>query len=265
VDLGKSQGPNPAQEAPEDYCRAVEAYLCRKNDGHLVRIVGPSFEMVCGWAARGVPITVAQRGIDRYFERYYANGPRRRPVRIDFCEADVLDLFDDWRRAVGVGLASEVGADLSASAEASADKQPRAGSVRHTSLPAHLERVVARLTAMRAGDSAFADATADKPAMAAVVNAIVPELDAARAGAKGLRGHARAGLLQRLVELDAHLLAAARDRLSDSDRTGLRREAEAELASFRGRMPHAAFEQSIAACVDRLLRDRFRIPTLSLE
>ena len=42
------------------------------------------------------------RGIDRYFERYYAKGPRRRPVRVEFCEADVLDVFDEWRRAVGV-------------------------------------------------------------------------------------------------------------------------------------------------------------------
>ena len=38
-----------------EYCRQVEAYLCRKNDGHLIRIVGPAFEQVCGWAARGVP------------------------------------------------------------------------------------------------------------------------------------------------------------------------------------------------------------------
>ena len=80
-------------DAPADYCRAIEAYLCRKNDGHLIRIVGPSFEKVCGWAEKGVPIKVAFRGIDRYFERYYAKGARRRPVRIDFCEADVLDVF----------------------------------------------------------------------------------------------------------------------------------------------------------------------------
>ena len=52
----------------EQYCRDLEAYLCRKNDGHLIRIVGPAFEQVCGWAARGVPFTVACRGIDRYFE-----------------------------------------------------------------------------------------------------------------------------------------------------------------------------------------------------
>lgn len=240
MDLGKSQVPRANQEdSPADYCRAIEAYLCRKNDGHLIRIVGPAFEMVCGWATRGVPMTVAQRGIDRYFERYYAKGARRRPVRVDFCEAEVLDVFDEWRRAVGVAPAST---------EATASKHP--------SLPAHLERVVARLTAMRAGGSRSMDSMLD---------AIVQELDAARAGAKGLRGRARAELLERLMDLDVQLLSAARAGISDSERNELRRDAEAELAPFHARMPRAAFEQSIAACMDRLLRDRFRIPTLSLE
>src|SRR5204863_1077323 len=88
----------------DDYCRELEAYLCRKNDGHLVRIVGPSFERVCGWAAQGIPFKIACEGIDRYFVRYYSKGPKRRPVQIDFCDADVLEAFDTWRRSVGVRL-----------------------------------------------------------------------------------------------------------------------------------------------------------------
>ena len=85
-----------------DYCREIETYLCQKNDGHLIRVTGPSFDLVSGWAAQGVPLKVAFKGIDRYFERYYRKGPRRRPVKIDFCEADVLDVFDEWRRATGL-------------------------------------------------------------------------------------------------------------------------------------------------------------------
>src|SRR4030095_554108 len=87
---------------PAEYCREIETYLCKKNEGHLIRIVGPVFEKVSDWAAQGVPLAVAFKGIDAYCERYYAKGPRRRPVRVEFCEADVLDLFDGWRRAVGV-------------------------------------------------------------------------------------------------------------------------------------------------------------------
>jgi hypothetical protein len=228
-------------DSPEEFCRAIEAYLCRKNDGHLIRIVGPAFDTVRGWASRGVPMTVAQRGIDRYFERYYAKGPRRRPVRVEFCEADVLDAFDEWRRAVGV-------TGLEAANEAA--------SHRHESLPSHLERAVARLTALRAG--------ADR-AMDDVVDAIVRELDAARADARALRGHARSQFLERLAALDRLLVDAARTRLTDDERAELRRDAEAELAPFRPRMPPAAFEQSVAASMNRLLRDRARLPTLAFE
>jgi hypothetical protein len=225
----------------EAYCREVEAYLCRKNDGHLIRIVGPAFEQVCGWAARGVPLKVVYRGIDRYFERYYAKGPRRRPVRVEFCEADVLDVFDEWRRAVGVGAVGEAPAEAPVRA----------------SLPAHLERVVARLTTLRGGgERASLDRTLDE---------IVRELDAARAGSKNLRGERREALVERLRELDRRLVNAAREA---SDRPLLDRltaEADEQLAPFRARMTADVYSQSREACIDRLLREHFRLPTISFD
>ena len=227
---------------PEHYCRQLEAYLCRKNDGHLVRIVGPAFEQVCGWAARGVPLKVAQRGIDRYFERYYAKGPRRRPVRIEFCEADVLDVFDEWRRAVGVSAAG--------------DAPGEDAGHRHESLPAHLDRVIARLTSLRAGADRSLDDVAD---------AIVRELDAARSSAKGLRGQARAAFLERLRALDRVLLDAARARCTQETLDGLAADADVELAPFRGRMPPDAYDRSRAACIDRGIRERLRLPVLTLD
>src|SRR3954469_25162924 len=170
---------------PEEYCRQLELYLCRKKDGHVIRMVGTAFEQVCGWATRGIPIKVACRGLDRYFERYYARGRRRRPVRIEFCEADVLDVFDEWGRAVGVPAAAE-----SVDAESSR---------KHASLPAHLERVIARLTSLRAGDDRSLDVITD---------AVARELEPARAAAKSLRGEPRQRLLERLRVLEGDLLQA---------------------------------------------------------
>src|ERR1700741_4062148 len=126
------------------FCREIEAYLCRKNDGHLIRVTGPSFDLVAGWAAQGVPLKVAMSGIDRYFERYYRKGPRRRPVKIDFCEADVLDVFDEWRRATGITTSQT--ADGPGGDRAEAAPQRRRGP----SLPEHLERVLVRLSSLRA-------------------------------------------------------------------------------------------------------------------
>ena len=224
--------------AVEEYCRQVEAHLCRKNDGHLIRIVGPAFEQVCGWAVSGVPLTVAMRGIDRYFERYYAKGPRRRPVRVEFCEADVMDVFDEWRRALGITAVDSVGA------------------TRHESLPAHLERVVARLTALRAGEDRSLDATLD---------AIVSEIDLARAGAKAIRGDARQTLIERLRALDRQLLDAAVAQCDAHTMTALTAEADADLAPFRGRMAPESYEQSRRAAIDRLLRERRRLPMVAFE
>ena len=240
--------PEPADV--ESYCRRLEAYLCRKNDGHLIRIVGPAFEQVCGWAARGVPVKVAERGIDRYVERYYAKGPRRRPVQIQFCEADVFDVFDEWRRAIGVP-ARDVNADDGGSRE---DDNRSPG--RHGSLPAHLDRVIARLTAVRGGEDRSLDEMLDR---------FVRELDAARAGAKGMRGDARAAFLDRLQSMDAELTAAARTQCDQALLQQLEREADAELAPFRERMPREAFEQSRRAAVDRLIRERRRLPVMTFD
>lgn len=241
-------------DVPEEYCRQIESYLCRKNDGHLIRIVGPAFEQVCAWATRGVPLKVAYRGIDRYFERYYAKGPRRRPVQVQFCEADVLDVFDEWRRAVGVPAAAETGSD-----DADAGR-------RHGSLPAHLERVIARLTTLRAsGERVSLPSSAGTASLDDTLDAIVREIDAARAGAKSLRGDARQQFVERLRELDRTLLDATRSRFDAATLLELQREADLELAPFRDRMPAEAFTRARESCIDRIIRDRARLPVIAFE
>jgi len=134
---------------PGELCRAVESYLCRKNDGHLIRIVGPAFELVCGWAAAGIPLRVVERGIDRRHLRYHARGPKRHPLRIEYCEADVLDLFDEWKRAVGLSTAAGVMEEPPGAPrvdEARTEGRPGVARSRR-SLAAHLDDLAARLSA----------------------------------------------------------------------------------------------------------------------
>jgi hypothetical protein len=229
-------------ESAEDFCRAVEAHLCRKNDGHLIRVVGPAFEQVCGWARQGVPLAIACHGIDRYFERYYAKGRRRRPVRVESCEADILDAFDEWRRAVGVPALPE-GED--------SESPRRAGS-----LAAHLERVTARLTVLRSSAS---------PGMAALVDPVVHELDTSRSAATGLRGDARQVLLARLRKLDVQLLIGARAQCAAGALEALTAQADSELAPFRTRMTPPAYADARERGVDRLVRQHWGLPTLAFE
>jgi hypothetical protein len=232
---------------PAEYCREIETYLCRKNEGHLIRIVGPAFEQVCGWAARGVPLKVAFRGIDQYCERYYAKGPRRRPVRIEFCEADILDLFDNWRRAVGVSAAV-------------ADQAAEEPAPRKPSLASHIERAIARLTAMRAGPGRRA-------ALATAIDAAVRELDHLAADARGARGDRRDTIVARLQALDRELLDAAMTEAEPdaSLMARLAREADDELAPFRSRMPLAEFERARGAALRRLVREAIGLPVLTYD
>lgn len=235
---------NASANEPRDvgeYCREVEAYLCRKNDGHLIRIVGPAFEQVCGWAERGVPLQIAFRGIDRYCERYYAKGARRRPVRIEFCEADILEMFDDWRRAVGVGATGGGG-----------ERSPR-----KPSLASHIERAIAKLVAVR---------SEGKPAeFAGRIGEIVRELDALHADAHRARGDRRVQTVARLEQLDAQLIEVARAQITEAQAAALRREAEEELAPFASRMPPDAYHQAVKLAFSRLLREAAGLPVVAFE
>ena len=233
-----------------EYCREIETHLCRKNDGHLIRIVGPSFEIVSRWAADGVPLKVAIGGIDRYFERYYRKGPRRRPVKIDFCEADVLDVFDEWRRATGLTPSA-----AAADADAGASATPRK---RGTSLPEHLQRVLVRLSSLRA--TGVLGEVADP-----IVDKVAEELDAARAKSAGVRGDERTATIARLAALDVELIAMVNASVSADLRDAADREVAAELAAFRGTMAAPAFERALTLASTRALRERLGLPVIAFS
>lgn len=237
-----------------DYCRQIETYLCQKNGGHLVRIVGPAFELVRGWAEQGVPLKVALRGIDRSVDRANARGGRRRPLRIEFCEPDVLAIFDDWRRAVGITASggAEETTECSAGDEGS-DTRP---APRKGPLAAHIQRCVTRLLAPKAEpDAAFDGAVAR----------ITAELDTLAAQAVTARGEARSRILDRLARLDGELLEAAKHRVDSRLGAALRAEAEAELAGFAGRMPAEGLARARRLAVDRLTREAFNLPVIAFD
>lgn len=228
------------------YCRDLESYLCQKNEGHLIRIVGPAFEQVCSWAERGVPLKIAFRGIDRYCERYYAKPGRRRPVRIEFCEADILEAFDEWRRAVGVSIGPGVTGEDSGS------------SGRKPSLSSHIDRVLARLrTLVTKGRGS--------PEFLSLLDSTIHELETCSADARGARGESRGRIIERMASLDRELMARAAGDLDDVRAAELAREAEAELAPFGARLTLEAREKATTAALQRLVRDACGLPTVSYE
>ena len=184
-----------------EYCRAIEAYLCRENGGHLVRIVGPAFQVVAGWHAAGHPVRGREAGHRSGAGARSGQGDRagaRRPLRVEFCEADVQDAFAAWRRAVGVGMAgarddadARVGARAADAGHRPTPPAPRPG--RGPSLAAHVDRAMQRLTQALLDLGRFAPDEAS--AARAAMEAALATLDRLQAEARGARGEARAALL----------------------------------------------------------------------
>ena len=223
-----------------EYCREVESYLCKKNAGHLVRIVGPAFEQVKGWAAQGIPLKIVFRGIDSTCDRHNAKPGRRRPLRIEFCEADILKAFDDWRRATGTAEPADE--------PASSRKEP---------LAAHIERAVSRLLTVRT--------SARHDRLAGVIAETVAALDELVSNARQARGEERAALIARLAELDAALISVARDHVDAETAAALRREVEADLAPFAPRMAGDARARAFSLAFDKLVREAVGLPVLGYE
>ena len=230
-----------------DYCRRVEEHLTKVNGGHLVRVVGPAFELVRRWADVGVPLSVVFRGIERKAERRAAAGPGR-PLRLEFCEGDVTAVFRAWSRAVGVRGDTEA----TEGTEVTESTEPK----RKPSLSKHVERALDRLSRAMGRD--------DWPdGLRGDADRILVALAAIREAARTARGPARDELAEKLRALDADIASAAAATAPAPLLAELRAEAERDLAPFRGRLAGDAWRQSVAITVDRLLRDRLGLPTLT--
>jgi len=246
-----------------EYCRRVEDHLTRVNAGHLVRIVGPGFALVRGWAEAGIPLSAVFRGIDQKAERH-REGQSRRPLRIEFCEPDVRAVFDQWRRAIGVSAwppADPAEATEARTPDASAGETgtaaPDAAPGKRPSLAKHLDRAIDRLT--RA--SGRVDVTGPlRDACDELIGALVE----IRRAAAGVRGPAREALRDQLPAIDARLSAAVLEHSPMELRRVAEADALADLAPFRARLDPETWQRSVRLTTDRLLRDRLGLPSIDL-
>ena len=238
--MHETDATSPAVTDIGAFCRAVEAHLCRVNGGHLVRIVGPAFELVAGWAKEGMPLRIVLHGVDRTVARLTAKGPRRRPVRIEFCEADVRDAADQWRRAVGVHavtsmaiaavIARRHGRAPAVVAKASRAR-PRAAVCRH--------RHECAAAGAERGRCRPPSASSTRVSMRRVARAV----------------QARTAIVERLVTIEHTLTQAARSSLPEARRQEL-------IEQVRNRalaLPRTDASQCLPRCRGRPLR-RARAP-----
>ncbi len=229
------------------YCRDVEAYLMRANGGHLIRIVGPAFSMVRQWAEEGIPLSAVCRAIDQKAERH-RRGTSRRPLRIEFCESDVREVYETWRRAIGA-TAGEAAPEAGATREGLGSGPARKSTTRD------LERAIDRLVAV-AG-------RLDLPeAFRRGAQSLLDEVITIRDAVKGMRGEGRAKTIAPLGALDRRLLELARQTAGPA-LSAIHAQAEADLAPYRDRLGREQWTHAVEVTVDRGVRTHFGLPDLA--
>jgi hypothetical protein len=124
-------------------------------------------------------------------------------------------------------------------------------------LPEHLNRVLVRLSSLRA--TGVLPDEADPH-----IDAVSAELDTARHRPGGLRGDERRAALDRLARLDAELLATVVRSAGSDTLRAVEAEAVRDLAPFRATMGESAFAQVLQLARDRVLRERLGLPVISL-
>ena len=253
-----------------NYYTEIEDAFVRRRGKHL--LLSPlDWALIESWKTMGVPLHVALRGIEKSFDSYEAR-PRNRSVKsLFYCQEEVEAQFADWlemQRGAAVIPGETVSADgVIAAAGATAEGA------------AHEVESSARLPFPRA---VIAGHLAE--CRAAVESAAVERRDAA-AGADEL-SEALGRVSSRLAELERDFGAAARPdaqkleaALTDLEglidravRAGVgadalasaRAEAEGQLRPYRARMERAVYEQTLENLLAKALRERFRLPRLSL-
>jgi hypothetical protein len=217
------------------------------NEGQIIRVVGPAFELVREWALEGMPLSVVTHGIDLKAERHRA-GRSTRPLRLEFCEADVRQVYTRWRRAVGL---TGSGADT----EVSSDGQE---SEKRPSLSRQVDRALDKLSRV-AGRLDLPESFRE------AVGQAINELSIIRDAVRTTRGEARRALTSRLSPIDTALLGAGRAALSTEVLDRLRRAAEADLAAYRLRLAADVWRRGVDRALDQLVRDHVGLPTLSFD
>ena len=233
-----------------EFCRRVEEHLARVNEGQIIRVVGPAFELARAWALEGMPLSVVAHGIDLKAERHRA-GRSTRPLRLEFCEADVREVYTRWRRSVGLS-------GRSAGPEGPDETAETAEPAKRPSLSRQLDRALDKLSRV-AGRLDLAEQFRDE------ISRAITELSTIRDAARTARGDARQALSARLPLIDEGLVAQGRDAIGADAIAGLRGDAEGDLASYRSRLSPEIWRRSVDRALDQLVRDRLGLPTLTFD
>lgn len=227
----------------DPYLLAIEETFNRRRGApHLLS--PRDWAMADAWRQAGVPLRIVLQGIENCFDAFERRGPGPRRINsLSYCRQEVLSLHDLY-----LGLH---GPEAGRPAVPAQDGAPR--------LAKHLGRLIRRLR--EAATAASADGR--DPLVGALAESAA-EVRRLRKSLQGDGGADPAAVEATLARLDALLVERAQSTLTDEERVAVDREIESALGDAGGTMSASALEATRAAARARRIRQRARLPRLSL-
>ncbi|HEX8721673.1 MAG TPA: hypothetical protein VF736_13640 [Pyrinomonadaceae bacterium] len=242
-----------------NYFTEIEETFVRRRGKHLL-VSTLDWSLMESWKAKGIPLHVVLRGIEKSFDSYESR-PRNRTVKtLFYCQEEVEALYAEW-------LESQTGAHAAAEGpgEAAADQKdaPAADEGRGLPFPrqviaAHLADCRAELARAAGRRGAARDAVGEALARAAArLEELAADFDAsARPDAELLESS--------LTDLESLVDRALRGSLPAEALEAARASADEQLRPYRARMERATYEQTLDNLLAKSLREAAGVPRLSL-
>ena len=248
-----------------NYFTEIEEAFIRRRGKHL--LLSPlDWSLIESWKEMGVPLHVALRGIEKSFDSYESK-PRKRSVKsLMYCQEEVEAQFAEWVEsqtgAHAKDAAVEEGAaDTTAGASATSDE----GSARGLPFPRSV--ISAHLSGCRDEIRRALDSRRERAGGGELCEAL--ERAASRLEElasdfeRSTQPNAEA-LETSLADIEALLDRALRGSLSEEALEDARADAAEQLKPYRARMERATYEQTLENLLAKALRERERVPRLSL-
>ena len=226
-----------------------------RRRGKPLTISPLDWALVESWKSAGIPLHLVLRSINEAFDAYDKRPHNRRKVNSMFyCEQAVESNFADYRLAQ-VGGAPATSQPSEATAEPS--RKETSGAFSKSELLDFMSRCsrdISEAAAHASGNAGTQEALTR--ALARLAEIAIEIESSTRVDAEGIE--------RDLDSIDRMILDTLRSELGEQVIAELRKEAKAQLRSYKKNMEKEIFEQTVDNFTARRLRETNHIPRLSL-
>lgn len=251
-----------------NYFTEIEDAFIRRRGKHL--LMSPmDWALIESWKEMGVPLHVALRGIEKSFDSYESK-PRKRSVKsLMYCQEEVEAQFHEWVESQTGAHAKDASVEEGArdDADSNAGAAPASGEGAGRGLPFPRAVISEHLSQCRDELRRALDLKSERAGVEALREALeraAARLEELHADFERSTNPNAEALENSLADIEALLDRALRESLSTDALEEARTGAAEQLKPYRARMERATYEQTLENLLAKALRERARVPRLSL-